>query len=72
MLGIEDKWIAPACRLCVAVPLSLLMVLANSFTQKLDEAQLSFCSSSNKSTLKKSLNSSLNSKTLKPHEEIRS
>jgi hypothetical protein len=48
MSGIEDKWIAPACRLCVAVPLSLLMVLASSFTQKLDEAQVSFCSSSNK------------------------
>ena len=48
MLGIEDKWIALACRLCIAVPLSLLMGLASSFTQKLDEAQLSFCFSSNK------------------------
>jgi len=48
MLGIEDKWIALACRLCIAVPLALLMVLVSSFTQKLDEAHLSFCFSSNK------------------------
>jgi hypothetical protein len=48
MLGIEDKWIAPACLLCIAVPLSLLLVLASSFTQKLDETRLGFCFPSNK------------------------
>jgi hypothetical protein len=48
MSGIEDKWIAPAGRLCIAVPLSLLTVLASSFTQKLGETRLSFCFSSNK------------------------
>jgi hypothetical protein len=47
MLGIEDKWVAPASLLCNAVPLSLLAVAVGSFTRKLDEARLSFCFSSN-------------------------
>ena len=48
MLGIEDKWVALAFLLCVALPLSLLTVLVSSFTRKSDEAHLSFCFSSNK------------------------
>ena len=48
MLGIEDKWIALACLLCIALPVSLLMVLVSSFTRKADQARLSFCFSSNK------------------------
>ena len=48
MLGIEDKWIALACLLCIALPLSLLTVLVGLFTRKSDEAHLSFCFSSKK------------------------
>jgi hypothetical protein len=48
MLGIEDKWVALASLLCNAVLLSLLTVVAGSFTRKLDEARLGFCFSSNK------------------------
>jgi hypothetical protein len=48
MSGIEDKWVAPACLLCIALPLSLLMVLVSLFMRKSDEAHLDFCFSSNK------------------------
>jgi hypothetical protein len=48
MLGIEDKWVAQVSRLCLALPVSLLMLLVSSFTRKSDEAHLSFCYSSNK------------------------
>ncbi len=48
MLGIEDKWIALACLLCIALPVSLLMMLVNSFARKSDETHLSLCFSSNK------------------------
>ena len=49
MSGIEDKWIAPAGRLCIAVPLSLLtVVVVSSFTRKSDEAHLDICFSSHK------------------------
>jgi hypothetical protein len=47
MLGIEDKWIALACLLCTALPVSLLMALLSPFTRKSDEAHLSFCFSFN-------------------------
>jgi hypothetical protein len=48
MSGIEDKWVALACRLCLTLPLSLLMLLVSSFLRKPDEAHLDFCFSSNK------------------------
>jgi hypothetical protein len=48
ILGIEDKWIALACLLRIALLPSLLMVLASSFTRKPDEAHLGFCFSFNK------------------------
>ena len=47
MLGIEDKWVALAYLLCIALPLSLLTVVS-SFTQKSDEAHLDICFFSNK------------------------
>lgn len=48
MLGIEDKWVALACLLCIALPLSLLAVVVSSFMRKSDEAHLDICFSSNK------------------------
>jgi hypothetical protein len=49
MLGIEDKWVALAYLLCIALPLSLLtVVVVSSFTQKSDEAHLDICFSYNK------------------------
>jgi len=48
MLGIEDRWVAPVSRLCLALPVSLLMLLVSSFMRKPRETHLSFCFSSNK------------------------
>ena len=50
MLGIEDKWVALACLLCIgSTLLSLLtVVVMNAFARKSDEAHLDICFSSNK------------------------
>ncbi|MGB7748651.1 MAG: hypothetical protein WBN75_15355 [Verrucomicrobiia bacterium] len=54
MSGIEDKWIALACLVCISLPLSWLTVLMSSFTRRLNEAHRGLCfSSNNKNTEEK-------------------
>jgi hypothetical protein len=47
MLGIEDKWDAPAGLLLIGLPLSLRTAAASSFRRKPDEMHLATCLSFN-------------------------
>jgi len=65
MLGIEDKWVALACLLCIALPLSLLAVVVSSFAKVGRSAPGHLFLVQQEEQRNENLNSSFINKTLK-------